>query len=73
MEDFYVLFDSISVITGQRDRDYEGLLAVKQHLDLDRFPSTVGLKPATLWSKIESPNHSATQMLLQLEHNVRFI
>ena len=29
MEDFYVLFDSISVITGQRDRDYEGLLALR--------------------------------------------
>ena len=36
---FYVLFNSIFVISGRWEGDYETLCAVDFHLSLERFPS----------------------------------
>ena len=49
MEDlqFYVLFNSISVISGQRVGDNERLCTVEPLLWLKRFMSHVGLQPGT--------------------------
>ena len=45
---FYALFNSNSVISGQRTDDNERLCVMKPHLRLKRYPSRAGLEPGTL-------------------------
>ena len=46
--DFYILFNSISIISGQWADDYEKLCAVEPSLRLRRFCLKQGSKPGPL-------------------------
>ena len=47
MTSFYVLFNSISVMSGRYDADEEKLCAMELRLRLKRFPPHAGLEPGT--------------------------
>ena len=44
---FYVLFNSVSIISGSWELDYERLFAMKPSLGLERFPSIAQIEPRT--------------------------
>ena len=47
-EEFYIPFDSISVISGRWKGKHEGLCAMKPSLDWERISSPAGFEPETL-------------------------
>ena len=60
MDDGFVLFNSISVISGRWKGEHEWLYAMKRHLDLERILPPV--RPCNLVTS-GSANRSATWML----------
>ena len=60
---FYILFNSISVISGLWKGEHEGLCAMKCCLGWERILLPVGFKPETPWSEIWSANRLALRML----------
>ena len=49
---FYILSDSISVISGRWKGELERLCAMKCHLGSERFSPPAGFEPATPWSEV---------------------
>ena len=52
MAQFYVLFNSISIISGRLEGDNEKLCAMKSSLQLKRSPPEAGLEPTTQYNII---------------------
>ena len=59
---FYILFNSISVISGKWLGDKERLCAMESHLQSERLPPQVGLEPGTARS-VGQPLTSELQAL----------
>ena len=62
-QEFYVSFNSISVISGLRKGDHERRCAVERRLGSKRISLQAGLEPATPWSEVGSGCRSATRTL----------
>ena len=58
---FYVLFNSISVISGPCLDDNERLCVMESRLLLERFPPQVGTEPGTARSVGQRLTHRATR------------
>ena len=58
---FYVLFNSISVISGRWKGEDERFCAIKLLLGSERISPPSGFEPKTPWSEAGSANRSATR------------
>ena len=66
----YILFNSISFISGQWKCEYERLCAKKGHLELQTILPPAGFDPESPWSEIGSANHLATQILIIIDKQI---
>ena len=58
---FYIPFNSISVIAGQRKDEHGRFSAMKRHLGMERISPPVGFEPET--PEVRRANYLATWML----------